>query len=108
MGANPNHLCRNIREGPGGWISNRRDPLPIFDGVAYLFGPWYLDSHHAPPGAGYLNMLMYLYTKSANHNEKLEAPTVLRLATIPLLLPMPRSRSGFAVTWICKARRWWF
>jgi hypothetical protein len=50
-------------KGPGGWIANRYHPLPLFDGVAHLFGPWYLDSHHAPPGAGYLNMLMYLYTK---------------------------------------------
>ncbi len=67
----PTTYVETFENGPGGWISNRRDPLPIFDGVAYLFGPWYLDSHHAPPGAGYLNMLMYLYTKSANHNEKL-------------------------------------
>lgn len=58
-------------KGPGGWISNRYHPLPLFDGVAHLFGPWYLDSHHAPPGAGYLHMLMYLYTKSANHNERI-------------------------------------
>ena len=29
-------------KGPGGWIANRRDPLPVFDGVAYLHGPWYL------------------------------------------------------------------
>ncbi len=55
-------------QGPGGWIANRYHPLPIFDGVAHLFGPWYLDSHHAPPGAGYLNMLMYLYTKSDNES----------------------------------------
>ncbi len=52
--------------GPGGWLANRYDPLPIFDGVAYCFGPWYLDSHHAPPGAGYLHMLMYLYTSAKN------------------------------------------
>lgn len=55
-------------QGPGGWIANRYHPLPVFDGVAHLFGPWYLDSHHAPPGAGYLNMLMYLYTKSDNES----------------------------------------
>jgi len=52
--------------GAGGWLANRYDPLPIFDGVAYCFGPWYLDSHHAPPGAGYLHMLMYLYTSDKN------------------------------------------
>ncbi|HWQ56605.1 MAG TPA: hypothetical protein VN442_23155 [Bryobacteraceae bacterium] len=56
----------NFDKGSGGWVANRYHPLPIFDGVAYCHGPWYLDSHHAPPGAGYLNMLMYLYTKGAN------------------------------------------
>lgn len=52
--------------GAGGWLANRYDLLPIFDGAAYCFGPWYLDSHHAPPGAGYLHMLMYLYTSEKN------------------------------------------
>ena len=40
--------------GAGGWIANRYDPLPVWDGIAYCYGPWYLDSNHAPPGAGYL------------------------------------------------------
>ncbi|MCI0621470.1 MAG: hypothetical protein L0387_07345 [Acidobacteria bacterium] len=48
--------------GAGGWVANRYDPLPVWDGVAYCYGPWYLDSNHAPPGAGYLHLLMYLYT----------------------------------------------
>ena len=60
----------NFDKGPGGWVANRYHPLPIFDGVAYCFGPWYLDSHHAPPGAGYLHMLMYLHTNPKAHNEK--------------------------------------
>lgn len=54
----------NFDNGPGGWVANRYHSLPIWDGAAYCFGPWYLDSHHAPPGAGYLHMLMYLYTKA--------------------------------------------
>ncbi len=53
----------NFENGPGGWLANRYEPLPILDGVAYCYSPWYLDSHHAPPGAGYLHMLMYLYTR---------------------------------------------
>jgi hypothetical protein len=57
--------------GPGGWIANRYEPLQIWDGVAYLYGPWYLDSHHAPPGAGYLHMLMYLFTSPDKVNTKL-------------------------------------
>ncbi|SRR6266851_1426591 len=59
--------------GPGGWVANRYHPLPIWDGAAYCFGPWYLDSHHAPPGAGYLHMLMYLHTNVRRVN-----PTVGR------------------------------
>ena len=52
--------------GAGGWLANRYDSLPIFDGAACCYGPWYLDSHHAPPGAGYVHMLMYLYTSDKN------------------------------------------
>jgi hypothetical protein len=48
--------------GPGGWTANRNDPLPVWDGVAYCFGPWFVDPNHAPPGAGYLHLLMFLIT----------------------------------------------
>lgn len=51
--------------GTGGWLANRYDPLPVWDGAAYCYSPWYLDSNHAPPGAGYLHLLMYLYTDKA-------------------------------------------
>jgi len=51
--------------GPGGWVANRNDPLPVWDGVAYCFGPWFVDPNHAPPGAGYLHLLMFLHTTSA-------------------------------------------
>jgi hypothetical protein len=56
----------NFDHGAGGWLANRYDPLPILDGIAYCYSPWYLDSHHAPPGAGYLHMLMYLYMSDKN------------------------------------------
>jgi hypothetical protein len=56
----------NFDNGAGGWLANRFDPLPIIDGSACCYSPWYLDSHHAPPGAGYLHMLMYLYTSEKN------------------------------------------
>ncbi len=49
-------------EGPGGWYADRRYALPVWDGVAYCHSPWFLDANHAPPGAGYLHMLMWLYT----------------------------------------------
>ena len=51
-------------DGPGGWVANQNEPLQVWDGVAYCYGPWYLDANHAPPGAGYLHMLMYLHTKA--------------------------------------------
>lgn len=60
--------------GPGGWLANRYHPLPIFDGVAYCFGPWFLDSNHASPGAGYLHLLMYLITHPEKVNRKLGLP----------------------------------
>jgi hypothetical protein len=49
---NRTDYTETFNQGPGGWTANRYHPLPLFDGVAHLFGPWYLDSHHAP-GAGY-------------------------------------------------------
>lgn len=51
-------------DGPGGWVANRRDPLSVWDGVAYCFGPWFVDPNHAPPGAGYLHMLMFITTSA--------------------------------------------
>jgi len=58
--------AENFDNGAGGWLANRYDPLPIIDGAACCYSPWYLDAHHAPPGAGYLHMLMYLYTSDKN------------------------------------------
>ncbi|MBI2191958.1 MAG: hypothetical protein HYU36_08240 [Planctomycetes bacterium] len=49
-------------DGPGGWVADLRSPLPVWDGVAYCVSPWSLDANHAPPGAGYLHLLMYLLT----------------------------------------------
>jgi hypothetical protein len=49
--------------GSGGWIADLRSPLPVWDGVAYCHSPWSVDANHAPPGAGYLHLLMYLLTR---------------------------------------------
>ena len=49
-------------DGPGGWIGDTGLPLPIWDNAAYCYGPWTVDANHAPPGAGYLHLLMYLCT----------------------------------------------
>lgn len=48
--------------GPGGWYADRYYPLQVWDGVAYCYSPWWVDANHAPPGAGYLHMVMWLYT----------------------------------------------
>jgi len=57
-------------EGAGGWIADVRSSLPVWDGVAYRYSPWSVDANHAPPGAGYLHLLMYLLT----HARSLEMP----------------------------------
>jgi len=51
-------------QGNGGWYADRISPLPVWDGVAYCHGPWFLDPNHAPPGAGYLHLVMWLFTDS--------------------------------------------
>ncbi len=50
-------------DGAGGWVADLAGRLPVWDGVAYCHGPWSVDANHAPPGAGYLHLLMYLPTK---------------------------------------------
>lgn len=48
--------------GPGGWVADLASVLPVWDGAAHCFSPWSVDANHAPPGAGYLHLLMYLPT----------------------------------------------
>jgi hypothetical protein len=53
--------------GPGGWwgwISNQAGPKPLEyrPGEVTSRSPWWIDYNHAPPGAGYLHMLMCLNT----------------------------------------------
>ena len=40
-------------DGPGGWYGGRKFALPVWDGVAYCYSPWWVDANHAPPGAGW-------------------------------------------------------
>ncbi len=61
-------------DGPGGWYADRCSALTVFDGVAYCYGPWWTDANHAPPGAGYLHIVMWQYT-SAVHYQKDSAYT---------------------------------
>lgn len=55
-------------DGPGGWLRlidnfQGTGPLIVRDSSAVSFGPWWVDYNHAPPGAGYLSLLMLLNTK---------------------------------------------
>jgi hypothetical protein len=55
-------------ETPGGWVRvvdnvHPPAPLPVRAGALWSYGPWWVDYNHAPPGAGYLQLLMCLHTK---------------------------------------------
>lgn len=65
-------------DGPGGWmrvIDNHSMPgaLPIRTGAVRCQGPWWVDYNHAPPGGGYLQLLMCLMTRGAAGEALLEA-----------------------------------
>jgi len=55
-------FVENFDQGPGGWYRDRHYALPVFDGAAYSYSPWWTDANHAPPGAGYLHLIMWMYT----------------------------------------------
>ena len=57
-------------EGPGGWhawVSNSAGPKPLEhrDGCVISRSPWWIDYNHAPPGAGYMNLLFMILTRGA-------------------------------------------
>jgi hypothetical protein len=62
--------------GPGGWYSDRYYALDVWDGVAYCYGPWWVDANHAPPGAGYLNLIMWLYTNKRKQAQGAKSRTM--------------------------------
>src|SRR6188768_4142229 len=53
--------------GPGGWYADRRYALRVWDGVAYCYSPWWVDANHAPPGAGYLHLVLWMHTDKRNY-----------------------------------------
>ncbi len=66
-------------DGPGGWygwISNAAGskPLEVRDSCALSRSPWWIDYNHAPPGAGYLNLLYMLNTggRPGEHQREVE------------------------------------
>jgi len=58
----------------GGWVRGRRWPMTIWDGVAYSYSPWWLDANHAPPGAGYLHLVLWTLTSSRIEKEPVIFP----------------------------------
>lgn len=72
----PRVYLETFEEGPGGWLTiidnfNGTKPLAVKGGVVSCYGPWWVDYNHAPPGAGYLNLLMHLNTRGpAGEREK--------------------------------------
>ncbi len=65
-------------DGPGGWmrVIDNHSPigaLPVRNGVVSCQGPWWVDYNHAPPGGGYLQLLMCLITKGAAGESTREA-----------------------------------
>ena len=64
--------------GPGGWmrVVDNYAPiaaLPVRDGAVRCQGPWWVDYNHAPPGGGYLQLLMCLVTKGPSGESIREA-----------------------------------
>ncbi len=60
----------DFNDGPGGWmrVIDNFSPigaLPVRDSVVRCQGPWWVDYNHAPPGGGYLQLLMCLVTRGA-------------------------------------------
>lgn len=63
----PRTYVETFDDGPGGWYGGRKFALPVWDGVAYCYSPWWTDANHAPPGAGYLHMLLWAYTNKTHY-----------------------------------------
>jgi hypothetical protein len=98
----PRVYVETFDRGPGGWfgvVDNFQPPkrLLIQNGVAASYGPWWVDYNHAPPGAGYLQLLMGLPTRGPfgeslrevscpNHFVEQRFPTDFTNATLTLRL----------------------
>ncbi|MCC7262942.1 MAG: hypothetical protein IT369_10510 [Candidatus Latescibacteria bacterium] len=106
-------------EGPGGWygwISNAAGPKPleVRDSAALSRSPWWIDYNHAPPGAGYLNLLYMLNTggRPGEHQREVEGenrfvkggyPTNFLGARFSLRLKGELEAKGAQLVLLCQA-----
>ena len=108
-------------DGPGGWfgwVSNAVGPKPleISSGCAVSRSPWWIDYNHAPPGAGYLNLLFMLLTRgpAGEHHREVAGenrfvlgkyPTDFTNARITLRLKGELEARGARLVFLCQAVR---
>jgi hypothetical protein len=68
MKMNKTPYIETFDHGPGGWLAQALTggaTLPdLRDGVISCRSPWWVDYNHAPPGAGYLHLLIFLHTRA--------------------------------------------
>ena len=70
---NPKVYFEDFDSGPGGWVawgqSHAAGPRPvqISQGAVISSSPWWVDYNHAPPGAGYLHITMFLCTSLSSY-----------------------------------------
>ncbi|MSR83955.1 MAG: hypothetical protein EXS58_13695 [Candidatus Latescibacteria bacterium] len=106
-------------DGPGGWygwISNVAGPKPleVRDSCVLSRSPWWIDYNHAPPGAGYLNLLYMLNTggRPGEHQREVEGenrfikggyPTDFTDARFTLRLKGELEARGAQLVLLCQA-----
>ena len=86
MKSDPRLYRETFDDGPGGWfgwISNAEGPkaLEVRDSCLVSRSPWWIDYNHAPPGAGYLNLLAMLLTRGPCGEHQREVAGANRFVT---------------------------
>jgi len=61
----PSTYYQSFDEGTGGWMCDAGSIPAIADGAVVCSSPWTVDFWHAPPGGGYLHLLMWIHTNAA-------------------------------------------
>jgi hypothetical protein len=90
-----------------GWIYYSPDgkvrPLPICDGILYCYSPWWVDYNHAPPGAGYLHIMMGLHTNASGKWEQRKLPRDFTNAKVTVRLRGDVDLKGSQLVFHCQA-----